>query len=90
VQGFRNRDIRRVLAPQAERDPHARRKASGKVARWLRLLRGHGLIRIVSGTFYDRVTKCGHRIITTALKLRQIDVALLAAETCARKQTSTN
>ena len=79
VQGFRNRDIRSVLDPNADRDPDRRRKASGRVTRWLRLLRGHGLIRKVSGTFYYRVTKRGHQVITTALKLRHIDISLLAA-----------
>jgi len=79
VQGFRNRDIRRVLDPHAERDPDRRRKISGRVTRWLRLLRAHHLVRKVTGTFYYRLTKRGHRVITTALKLRQIDVSLLAA-----------
>lgn len=79
VPGFRNRDIRPVLDPNAERDPDRRRQASGRITRWLRLLRGHGLIRKVSGTFYYRVTRRGHQVITTALKLRQIDISLLAA-----------
>ena len=35
VQGFRNRDIRPVLDPNVERDPDRRRKACGRVTRWL-------------------------------------------------------
>ena len=46
-----------------------RRKASGRITRYLRLLRAHGLIRKVSGTRYYRVTPKGHQVMTTALKL---------------------
>ena len=79
LQGFRNKDIRHRLFPRATRDPHERKKASGRVTRWLRLLRAHGLIRKVTGTFYYRVTKRGHEVITTAQKLR--NMTLLAAAT---------
>ena len=79
VQGFRNRDVRRRLFPRAERDPRTRRQASGRTTRLLRLLRAHGVLRKVSGTFYYRVTDQGHRLMTTALKIRQLDIARLAA-----------
>ncbi len=78
VQGFRNPDLRLALWP-SQRDPQERRRASGRATRWLRLLRAHGLIRKVSGTRYYRVTEQGHRLMTTALQLRETDLARLAA-----------
>lgn len=77
IQGVRNRDIRKALAPDAT-DPHARRRASGRATRQIRLLRAHGLIRKVSATRYYRVTPKGHRVMTTALRFRETDIALLA------------
>jgi hypothetical protein len=79
VQGFRNKDVRRKLFAAAGADPPARKRASGRVTRVLRLLRAHRLIRKVSGTFYYRVTLRGQRLMTTALKLRELDIAMLAA-----------
>ena len=74
LQGFRNRDIRRKLFPRAGRNAQERKKAAGRVTRCLRLLRAHGLIRKVSGTFYYRITKRGQEVMTTAQKLREINV----------------
>ena len=79
VQGFRNHDIRRALYPGDESRDDTCRKASNRVTRLLRLLRAHGLVPKVSHTLYYRVTHRGQHIITTALRLREIDVALLAA-----------
>ena len=79
LQGFRNKDVRRRILPQSGSDPHARKRTSGRVTRLLRLLRAHGLIRKVSRTFYYRVTAKGHYIMTTALKLRELDITALAA-----------
>jgi hypothetical protein len=79
VQGFRNPDLRLALWPTSQRDPQERRRASGRATRWLRLLRAHGLIRKVSGTRYYRVSEQGHRLMTTALNLRETDLARLAA-----------
>ena len=79
LQGFRNKDLRRRLHPAAEPDPLLRKRASGRITRCLRLLRAHGLIAKVPRTFYYRITHKGHHVMTTALKLRQIDLSLLAA-----------
>jgi hypothetical protein len=79
VQGFRNRDLRHHLGIVGSQDPLVRRRASGRITRWLRLLRAHGLIRKVSGTRYYRVTDKGHRAMTTALKLREANTIHLAA-----------
>lgn len=79
VQGFRNADVRRVLDAGCDADAARRRRASGRATRYLRLLRAHGLIRKVSGTRYYRVSDNGHHAMTTALKLREIDISRLAA-----------
>lgn len=79
LQGFRNSDLRRVLYPHDEHDPLRRRKSSGRTGRLLRLLRAHRLIRKVSHTQYYRVTERGHQLMTTAGKLRNLDLHNLAA-----------
>ena len=78
VQGFRNKDIRVALYGQPNH-AQSRRQASGRVTRLLSLLRSHKLIRKVSHTLYYRVTELGQRVMSTALQLRRIDVALVAA-----------
>lgn len=79
LQGFRNKDVRRRLFPKSDDDPDDRRRTAGQVTRLFALLRAHHLIRKVSHTFYYRVTKRGQQIMTTARRLREIDVAALAA-----------
>jgi len=79
LQGFRNKDVRRRLFPRDENHPELRKRASGRVTRSFRLLRAHGLIRKVSGTFYYRVTAKGNHLMTTAMRLRELDIAYLAA-----------
>jgi hypothetical protein len=80
VHGFRNRDVRQALTgrrttPTAE----ARRRLSGQATRWLRLLRAHGLIRKVPCSRRYRLTQKGTAVMTTALTLRQTNVASLVA-----------
>jgi hypothetical protein len=79
LQGFRNADIRQVLCPQAPSDPKGRRAACGRACRYLRLLRAHGLIRKVPRTHHYRLTRRGTQVMTTALKLRETSVPMLAA-----------
>jgi hypothetical protein len=79
IQGIRNPDVRRLLYPEAEKDPIARKKASGRITRYFRLLRAHGLIQKVSGVRYYRVTDRGTQIMTTAQELRETDLSRLAA-----------
>src|SRR5262249_32352079 len=79
VQGFRNKDLRSLLAAADEADPARRRRSSGRITRRLRLLRAHGLIRKVSRTNYYRVTSKGHQVMTTALRIRAMDVTRIAA-----------
>jgi hypothetical protein len=79
VQGFRNRDIRRALRWDAHRDAKTQRQVAARTTRLFALLRAHGLIAKVSPTSYYRVTTKGHRVMTTALKLRQVNLHALAA-----------
>jgi hypothetical protein len=64
LQGFRNHTLRQRLLPEGPPDDDARRKASGRVTRLLRLLRTHKLIRKVPGTLSPDergVFGCGRR-----------------------------
>jgi hypothetical protein len=79
LKGFTNRDLREQVKCRKITDPQERRRASGRTTRRLRWLWAHGLIRKVSGTRYDRLTPKGQQIMTAALKLRDADVAKLAA-----------
>ena len=79
LQGFQNRDLRRHLYPETETDPTQRRHIAARVTRSLRLLRAHGLIKKVTRTRYYRLTDKGHHVMTTALRFRDTDLALLAA-----------
>jgi len=79
IRGFTNRTLQERLEPDLPDDEHRRRKASGRMTRKLRLLRAHGLIRKISNTHYYRVTDKGHQLMTAALKIREADVAKLAA-----------
>lgn len=79
LQGVRNRDLRQNLVPEAESNPARRPQAAARVTRQLRLLRAHGLIYRVGRTYYYRPTQKGYEVMTTALKFRQTDFALMAA-----------
>jgi hypothetical protein len=78
LQGFRNKDIRQALYGE-EPDKAKRKRVSARVTRLLSLLRSHKLIRKVSHTLYYRVTKLGQHVMSTALRLRNLDVALVAS-----------
>ena len=79
IQGFRNKDLRKHLMADLERNPQKRHQASARITRLLRLLRAHGLIYKVSKSNFYRITKKGHDVMTTAVKFRQSNIALLAA-----------
>lgn len=79
LHGFSNRDLRAALAADADSDPTRRRRVSARVTRQLRLLRAHGLINKVPHTHVYRVTHKGEMVMSTAIKFRDTDMALLAA-----------
>ena len=67
LNGFRNRDLRRIFFPQPARMPQEARRRSAWVSRKLRLLRAHGLIRKITGTHRYQITDAGRKIITAIL-----------------------
>jgi hypothetical protein len=79
LQGVRNQDLRHHLYPDRGTDPPSRRALAGQITRLLLLLRAHGLLYRVAKTYYYRLTEKGHEVMSTALKFRQTDFALLAA-----------
>lgn len=67
VNGFRNRDIRRLLMPGAPAGTGtADKRCAGQITRKLRMLRAHGLIQKVYKTQRYQLTPKG-RILTAAL-----------------------
>jgi len=79
LQGFRNKDIRHKLYPLSGRRETECKRAAGRITRLFRLFRAHGLIKKIPHTTYYRVTTKGQRIMTVALRLREIDIPQLAA-----------
>ena len=69
LNGFRNRDVRRLLHPQENSAPQ-RRRQSGQVSRCLRLFQEHGLIRKVKGTHRYQITAVGLRTLPAFLVAR--------------------
>ena len=78
IDGFTNRDLRRRLYGDV-RDPTEQRRCANRITRQLRLLRAHHLIKKVPRTHRYRLTHKGATVMTTALRFRETDVALLAA-----------
>jgi hypothetical protein len=79
VNGFRNRDILRKLFPAigTERE---RKKRAAHITRRLRILRAHGLIKKMRGTYRYLVTEDGRRLISVVSASLEADInALLKA-----------
>lgn len=76
INGFRNRDVRRVLtgAQDSARDERARKRLSAKATRCLGLLRAHGLIRKVPRTNRYTLTDLGRTFTTALLSASAVDV----------------
>jgi hypothetical protein len=79
LHGFRNRDSREIMAPGLKPRSTQARTLTGRITRALSLLRAHGLIRKVPKTTRYRITSRGHHAMTTALKLRELDVTQIPA-----------
>lgn len=77
IKGFANKDLQAALLTPTRQPPDQKRRNSGKITRWLRLLRAHGLIYKVANTRFYRVTQRGSHVMATALKLRACDLSLL-------------
>jgi hypothetical protein len=78
INGFRNRDLRRLLHPRKGSASEERRR-SIQITRRIRLFRAHGLLRKVSGTHRYLVTDKGRQILTALLAARKADVDQLTA-----------
>jgi len=77
LDGFTSRDIQRFLFPMPAATPQEAVRRRGQVARHVRLLRAHQLIRKVPHRNIYRIVPHGHVLMTTALAFRQTDWALL-------------
>ena len=75
--GFRNRDILPLLFPGEPPDPDARRRASARVTRLLRLLRAHGVIDKLEGTHRYVVTPSGNNAIAAVLAASKASLSRL-------------
>jgi len=76
VQGFRNTDVREALYGTTA-DPDRRRREAARVTRQLALLRAHGLIVRVTGTYRYHLSAAGRRIVTALLAAHAADVSRL-------------
>ena len=67
INGFRNRDLQKLLFTTEAESPVDRRRRSSAISRKLRLLRAHGLIQKVPRTHRYHVTEAGHVILVAVL-----------------------
>jgi hypothetical protein len=74
VQGFRNRDIARRLHGHEAKDPAERRRRCARVTRLIQLLRAHGLVAKIPRSRRYRVTVQGERLMTAAIKVKELDL----------------
>jgi hypothetical protein len=77
LQGFRNRDLRRLLFGPTEPAAAQKRRQAMQVTRLIRLLRGHRLVQRVSKTQRYLLTDSGRQLLTAVLTARQADTAKL-------------
>lgn len=80
LNGFRNRDVQRFFFAVAVRDVREARRRSAWVSRQLRLLRAHGLIRKLPGTYRYQLTESGHKAIAAILTALRSTVRELMPE----------
>ena len=76
IDGFSNRQIREILFPEGA-DATTQKRLSGKVTRWFRLLRAHGLIAKTPKTHRYQVTEKGRASLSVILAARQANTKLL-------------
>ena len=71
INGFRNRDLQKLLYSQEAESAAERRRRSAAISRKLRMLRAHGLIQKVPRTHRYQVTEIGRVIIVAVLTARR-------------------
>lgn len=79
INGFRNRDLRKLLFSKPAQDEAAERRQSGAITRKLRLLRAHGLIHKIPKTHRYQLSPHGREVINALLTARQASTAKMAA-----------
>ena len=77
LTGFRNRDLVRLLHGDSRVSRAEQRRRSGAVTRKIRLLRAHGLIHKVSGSYRYKLSPAGQRTIAALLSARAADTKKL-------------
>lgn len=78
VSGFRNRDLRALLFPEAkELTAKEAKSQAAKVTRMIRLLRAHGIIYKITKTHRYQVSAGGRQKIAALLAARQADTPKL-------------
>ena len=75
INGFRNRDLLPHLFASSDlSSPEQKRRRSACVTRKLRMLRAHGLIKKVSGTYRYVLTDKGRQIITSIIEYQSLSL----------------
>ena len=74
INGFRNRDLQKLLYTTQAESPVERRRRSSAISRKLRLLRAHGLIQKVPRTHRYHVTETGRAILVAVLTTARTSV----------------
>jgi hypothetical protein len=77
LTGFRNRDLRHLLSPGADRCPLEKKRAAARITRLLTMLRAHKLVRKLPHTHRYQLTKKGRQIITAVLAAREAEISSL-------------
>jgi hypothetical protein len=77
IQGFRNRDLQKLLYPTSPSDPSQARRQSASVGRKLRLLRAHRLIYKIHKTHRYQLTANGRIVILALLAVQHTSLAQL-------------
>lgn len=75
ITGFRNKDLRARLFPPANPRAEETTRRRARVSRWIRKLRGHGLVAKVPASRLYRVTPRGHRVMSAAIGFRDTAIA---------------
>ena len=77
INGFRNRDLQRLLFSTSARSHKEKQRRSAAISRKLRMLREHGLIRKVARTHRYQLTEQARGIIAAVLTANRASVAQL-------------
>jgi hypothetical protein len=80
INGLRNRDLTARLYPTTPRTPDEAGRHCARVSRLIAKLRGHALLAKVPGSRLYRVTPRGQRVMSAALRFRNLDFPTALAE----------